>query len=170
MSQKIEGTQQKILGNDTSSTLNFITTKPVTDHSLVIPSVMRFSANSTLQPQIIQLVNDARVGSGSNSVQESEFGSQVAQALALRMAATNQLSRTEIDGNTPFDLLDRGNISYTKVSFLSTHAQSMEIAIQGLMEIPQYNTQITSSQYTSIGAGVVSLNEHGYIVTLLFIQ
>ncbi|HRN96822.1 MAG TPA: hypothetical protein PLD54_05240, partial [Candidatus Levybacteria bacterium] len=107
---------------------------------------------------------------GAVPLSEHELASRVAQALALRMATAQQLSRTDIEGNTPFDLLEQARAVYSQAYFMSGQAQSIQIAVQGLEQIPQYSSQMTSGYYSAVGVGIVSLKEHGYIVTLLFIN
>lgn len=169
VSQAADSIQQKMFRREDVSTLNFLTVSNISE-SQPISRGMRYGVNPDLSSQALKEINRIRTKNGVRPVEERKTLSEVAQVLSLRMVTINTLSRSEIDGRTPFDLLAETNAVYSNAYFMTAQAQSIEIALQGLQQIPQYEQQILDEDYTSVGVSVVSLNEYGYIVSLLFTQ
>jgi uncharacterized protein YkwD len=166
--QALESREQKLIGKDSLSTLNFLTVDPEGVQDTYISRGPLFSPDETENAMILNQVNHIRDRAGVPDVQRSESASEVAQVLGLKMASTNKLSRTNISGSTPFDLLAQSSTIYTQAYFMVAQAQTKQIAIQGFEQIPQYRLEITSPRYTQVGISSISLKEHGYLVTLFF--
>lgn len=170
VSQSWEAVQQKIIGKENVSTLNFITLTPNNNSHIPISRGSYYVPDITASIEVINHINKIRESQDVHQLKKSEQASQVSSLLALRMATKQRLSRTTIEGSTPFDVLEQFQTTYTHGYFMASKAESTKIAVQGLNQIPTYSSQLLSPNYSTIGVGTVYLKEYGYIITILLLN
>jgi uncharacterized protein YkwD len=134
---------------------------------------LNFSANSlrSISTQsLTSSIRSQRIAANVPIMQDYPELDTLANRVALQMASSGYLSRTNIQGATLYDILDRFDISYQSATMLISFAKNDQLAINQWMSIPVYRQIITHPQYTMIGSAAVQATPYGNIYLLIFLR
>ncbi len=168
--QSVESTQNRILGRPLFSLFNFLVPDPTHTEEAPIQSHGSLILIQTEATALFEHINTERQKKNVLPLSIDKDITFVAGTLAQGISANQILSREEVNGSTPFDLLAQSRIQYKTAYFIPIYAQNAGIAFHGVQQIPVYYQQLLSAQYSRIGIGAVELNEQGYVFSILVVD
>ncbi len=165
--QSVESTQRRLISSPSYSLMNFLTINPQGEDSVNIPSGELHATNVEEAENLIEQINTYRESASVSKLTFSEDLSRIAQTLTYNISQTQTLSRSQVNGSTPFDLLAQARIPYSTAYFIPFHSQSSTLGFNGMIQTSEYRQAIVSPSYANMGVGVVKIKEHGYVFTIL---
>lgn len=165
--QSLESTQRRLVTMPNNNLINFITVSPKTEDKIEIPTNGKFVANNERINEVKEGVNQLRKSMNVIELSLDGDSSIVAQNLAQLMSQNGILSRDQISGSTPYDILAGYRIKYTMAYYIPLYAQNVSLGLNGLSQVPDYKRELISPSYTNIGIGVVDLEEQGLVISLI---
>ncbi len=124
---------------------------------------------SSLQSQLLALLNKERSASGVGKLSLSSELSAVAQAKAEDMAKNGYFSHTSPVYGTPFEMMKSYGIRYRYAAENLAKNSSVEKAHYALMNSDGHRKNILNGNYTQVGIGIVKVSSNSYIIVEMFI-
>ena len=125
-------------------------------------------ALTAAERRMVELVNEERTSRGLGALAVDLEMSAVARAHSADMAARDYFDHTNPDGDSPFDRMRAGGVSYRTAGENIAWAGSVERSHELLMDSTGHRENILRSAFGRIGIGVVSHPDHGVLVTQVF--
>jgi uncharacterized protein YkwD/uncharacterized membrane protein required for colicin V production len=166
--QGVEKNLNRIFGGAIEESLTFLTVKPESQETVDLNFTQK---NLTIDPiaeiEMLALINQERKKAG---VGELAFDTgklhEVARAHAKDMFEKGYFSHINLDGESPFDRMDKAGVKYLTAGENLALAPSLSLAHQGLMNSPGHRANILSPDFNKIAIGVID----GGIYGKMFVQ
>lgn len=112
---------------------------------------------SSIQSEVLRLVNIERSKEGLSSLKLSNELSSVATKKSQDMADNNYFSHTSPTYGSPFDMMKQFGINYTSAGEnIAQGYNSAEAVMNGWMNSPGHKANILSSNFGTLGVGYVN--------------
>lgn len=165
----IERQLNNIFGAAVNETLTFLTINPNPSSGEKVD--LRFTQNEVkvdelAEEAMLAMVNDERTKAGAGKLSLSVELRSVAREHARDMFARGYFSHNNPDGQSPFDRMEKANISFTSAGENLALAPNVYLAHQGLMNSPGHRKNILSPDFRKLGIGVID----GGIYGEMFVQ
>ena len=134
--------------------LKFTVTEPIIDQEA--------------EKEMLRLLNKERAQQGLPELVMDEALREVARQHSVDMFQRGYFGHIDPDGNTPFDRMRDGGISFVIAGENVAVAPTVSLAHQGLMNSPGHRENILRSQYHRVGIGAAQNSRHGIIFTQKF--
>lgn len=154
---------------DLIETLNLLTVNPDSEKKIDLGfKVTDVTINTQAEVRMLELVNRERTSRGLKALQPNPQATQVARAHSRDMFAQGYFSHISLDGRTPFDRMKSGDVEFKAAGENLALAPTIDLAHSGLMNSPGHRDNILSSNYGTVGIGVIEHPRHGLMVTQNF--
>lgn len=156
-----------VFGGALHDTLTFLTVEPKSNESVDLHfKVATPQVDTSAEEQMLGMVNDERTSRGLKPLVMDDQLRTLARAYATDMFQRGYFSHYTPEGLSPFDRMDRADISYVAAGENLALAPSLEIAMDGLMNSPGHRANILSPEFGHIGIGAMQ----GGIYGMMFVQ
>lgn len=161
--QGIEKDLNKVFGGAISDTLNFITIEPKSSESVDLKfTETNLTVDEGSERQMLEMVNSERTSRGLPVLLAGDnklIG--VARAHCKDMFERGYFSHYTPEELSPFERMDRANISYSYAGENLALAPNVKMAMQGLMNSPGHKANILSTNFGVVGIGVIDGGAYG---------
>lgn len=166
---RLEGPLKNVFGGITEDTFTFLTIKPRSDETVKLGfQTTEFSPNTSMEDQLIGLVNKERSFQGLQTLQKVNLLTEVGRGHSADMFRKGYFAHTSPEGKNVSDrALDKGYI-YLVIGENLAYAPSVELAHKGLMNSPGHRANILSPEFNKIGIGIMDGGVYGLMVTQVF--
>lgn len=163
--RKIEGS----FGEAINETLTLLTIKPETEETVDLKfKITDVSVDEQSEKLMLDLVNKERVKRGLKILVVDNKLKEVARAHSRDMFAKGYFSHENLEGESPFDRMDKDGVKYIIAGENLALAPNVDLAHFGLMESPGHRANILNSEYGKIGIGVIDGGVYGKMFTQNF--
>lgn len=160
--QGFEKQLNKVFGGAVSDTLNFLTIEPKSDETLNLHfTTDKFSVDRLSEQEMLNLLNVEREKNGLGKLVFDEPLAQVGRRHCEDMFKRGYFSHNTPEGLSPFDRMDKADISYSYAGENLALAPNVATAMKGLMESPGHRANILSSNFGRVGIGVIDGGVYG---------
>lgn len=167
--QALEVAVKTIFGGAIDETLNFLTVKPNADSTVALNfTTTRVSVDTESERKMLSLLNNERAGRGIGKVSVDEALTKAAREHARDMLKRGYFSHYTPEGDSPFDRLDKYNISYTAAAENLAYAPDVDLAHSGLMKSAGHRRNILDPVFNKIGIGVIDAGIYGKMFVQAF--
>ena len=167
--QGIEGKLNIVFGDAVNETLTFLTINPnpTSQESLDLGFTQKeVVADPNAETSLLTLVNIERRKQELPILESSNALKQLARTFAEDMFARGYFSHYNPEGESPFDRMEKSNISFLSAVENLALAPNVVLAHQGLMNSPLHRANILSPDFRKVGIGIID----GGIYGMLFVQ
>ena len=119
--------------------------------------------NTTEEKEMLNSINKVRAEEGVDKVVLDDKLSKVALAHGVEMLSGGFLSHLSVDGSSPFDRLNKNQISYFFAGENLAIAPDVRSAFIALMGSPGHKANIISGEYAKVGISVLEAGSNGKI-------
>ena len=116
--------------------------------------------DQSLELEMTKLINIERSKAGIKPLDYTNQLSEVARRHSIDMLEKRYFAHTNLDGESPFDRLHKGNISYTIAGENLAISTSLEGAVSALMKSPTHKANILNEKFHKTGVGIAK-NQDG---------
>lgn len=164
----IEKQLNKIFGGAVEESLTFFTIKQGSQETVNLNFTQQQLAVDTLaEKEMFKLVNKERTNRGIKPLKLAAGKLQeVARLHARDMFQRGYFSHYNPEGESPFDRMEKAEVSFAAAGENLALAPSVILAHQGLMNSPGHRANILSPDFGTVGIGVVD----GGIYGKMFVQ
>lgn len=171
--QGIERQLNSIFGQAVNETLTFLTVNPNPSSGERVN--LRFTQKEIkidegAEATMFAYVNIEREKAGVKQLMLSPKLRDLARTYAKDMFARGYFSHYNPQGQSPFDRMNAGGISYLAAGENLALAPNVQLAHQGLMNSPGHRANILSSDFGKIGIGVIDGGIYGEMIVQEFID
>jgi uncharacterized protein YkwD len=160
--QGFEKELNNIFGGAVNETLNFLTVEPKSNESVGLKfNTSNFSVDKNAEQEMFTMVNQERTKQGIGGVVFNEQLAQVGRDHCGDMFRRGYFSHYTPEGHSPFDRMDRVNISYIHAGENLALAPDVNLAMRGLMQSPGHRENILSPNFGKLGIGVIDGGIYG---------
>ena len=164
-----EKTLNSVFGGAIHDTLTFMTVEPESNESLDLHfTVVSPQVDTLAEERMLQLVNKERTSRGLPPLVQDEELTALARSYSADMFQKGYFSHYTPSGLSPFDRMERADISFTAAGENLALAPSTELAMDGLMNSPGHRANILSPQFHRIGIGAMQGGIYGLMFTQEF--
>ena len=135
---------------------------------LDLPDGLTLAQDPVAELQMFALVNQERANAGLNALVWDDRLAAVGRAHSLEMFQLKYFSHESPTAGSPFDRLRAAGVTYTKAGENLAYAQSVTVAMRGLMDSPGHRANILDTDFVRIGIGVISAGPYGRMFTQMF--
>ena len=160
--------QHSKLGSDVDASLNFyaISADPESTKRIQLGYTdTHVSVDSPAEAQMLTLLNQARTQHGLRPLVLNAAARDVARAHSQDMFARGYFSHITPEGETPFDRMRAGGVSFGAAGENLALAPTVQLANQGLLASPPHRANILSTQFRTVGIGIMNGGEYGLMIT-----
>lgn len=158
----VEKYVERIFGGAINDTLTFLTVKPEGEESVNLGyKTTSVSVDEAAENKMLELVNKERASRGLNPLVMDEKLREVARAHSKDMFAKGYFSHKNLEGQSPFDRMDKAGVQYMVAGENLALAPDVEIAHNGLMNSPGHKRNILTPEFRKIGIGVIDGGKYG---------
>lgn len=169
LTQQLESELLPIFGEAISQTLNWRTIHPESDEVVQLSyTVTDARPVPELEVEMLQLINMERAKVGLPAMQMDLELTAVARQHSLDMFRRGYFAHNTPEGQTPFDRIQAGGITYRIAGENLAHAPTLLIAHNGLMKSPGHRENILRSEFGRVGIGILDGGSRGLMVTQNF--
>ena len=118
--------------------------------------------------EMLRLVNEERAQHGLPALVMDETIRDVARQHSVDMFQRGYFAHNDPEGNTPFDRMRDGGVSFLMAGENIAIAPTVSIAHRGLMDSPGHRENILRPQFSRIGIGAARDNRYGIMFTQKF--
>ncbi len=137
--------------------------------SLDLPNDLQLSADPVAERQMFDLVNDERSAVGLKRLEWDDRLLPVARQHSEEMFKLKYFAHQSPVSGSPFDRLKVAGITYTRAGENLAYAQSVSVALRGLMQSQGHRENILRPEFTHIAIGVISAGPYGRMFTQMFV-
>ncbi len=160
--QGIEKNISSIFGGAALDTLNFLTVEPKSNESVSLNfKTDNFSIDQKSEQEMFEIVNIEREKAGAAKLVFNNSLSEVGRAHCEDMFKRGYFSHYTPEGLSPFDRMDKSNISYSYAGENLALAPNVQTAMQGLMNSPGHKANIMSVNFGKVGIGAIDGGIYG---------
>ncbi len=120
------------------------------------------------EKEMLRLVNEERALQGLPGLVMDETLREVARQHSVDMFQRGYFGHIDPEGNTPFDRMREGGVSFIGAGENVAVAPTVSTAHQGLMDSPGHRENILRPQYRRVGIGAARGGRHGTMFTQKF--
>ncbi len=120
------------------------------------------------ETEMLRLVNEERALRGLHELEMDESIREVSRMHSVDMFQRGYFSHVDPQGNTFFDRMVDGGITFTIAGENLAMAPTVSIAHQGLMDSPGHRENILRPEFRRIGIGAASDTRYGIMFTQKF--
>lgn len=165
----IELKLNSFLGDAAKEAFTLITIKPDSEDSIDLGfSTDDFEVDREAEQQMLILVNQERQKRGLNALVWDEEIAKVARLHSADMFRRGYFAHDNLDGLTPFDRMEIGDITFGLAGENLALAPSVALAHQGLMDSPGHRENILRPGFKRIGIGCQDGGVYGKMFTQNF--
>jgi uncharacterized protein YkwD len=160
--------QHSKLGSDVDASLNFYAISADPDSTKRIQlgyTDTHVAVDPTAEAQMLTLLNQARAQQGLKPLVLNIGARRVARAHSQDMFARGYFSHITPEGETPFDRMRAGGVSFGAAGENLALAPTVQLANQGLLASPPHRANIMSTQFRTVGIGIMNGGEYGLMIT-----
>lgn len=160
--QGFEKELNSIFGGAVNETLNFLTVAPQSTERLNLNfQVSDFSVDRNLEQVMLVMVNQERTKQGNDRVVFDEQLAKVGRRHCEDMFRRGYFSHDTPEGLSPFDRMEKSNISFQFAGENLALAPDVKLAMQGLMQSRGHRENILSPNFGKLGVGVIDGGVYG---------
>lgn len=164
-----------LLGQDIKDTLTFLTVPPQSEE-IIQPDervTLKFTVedgvvDKNAEQDMLRLLNAERVRAGLKPLVWNEKAAAVARKHSQDMFAKGYFAHENLEGESPFDRMEKGGIVFTVAGENLAYAATVELAHNGLMRSPGHRANILEADYGTVGIGVIDGGIYGKMFTQNF--
>lgn len=165
--ETIERELSKIFGEAISDTLQFITISPESSERVNLKfTTAEVTVDRESEEKMLQFINKERVTIGLSSLLSDIKLQEAARKHGQEMFQKGYFSHITPEGLSPFDRMEKLDISFTAAGENLAFAPTVETAHQGLMQSPGHRANILSPDFGKVGIGIID----GGIYGKMFVQ
>ncbi len=156
------------LGQDVDSALNFyeISADPESTERIQLGYTdTHVSVDPSAEAQMLALLNQARVQDELKPLTLNTQARAVARAHSQDMFARGYFSHITPEGLTPFDRMRNAGVAFGAAGENLALAPNVPLANQGLLASPPHRANILSTQFRTVGIGVMNGGAYGLMIT-----
>ncbi len=158
-----------VFGGALNETLTFLTVKPESNETINLGfTVSTTTIDEVGEVQMLSMVNHERVTAGLQPLVMNEPLQSLGRTYAQDMFVRGYFSHYNPEGQSPFDRMEKANISFLHAGENLALAPSVELAMQGLMNSPGHRANILSPNFNKVGIGVLDGGIYGKMFTQEF--
>ncbi len=158
-----------IFGEAFQHAVGFLTIEPEVGETIDLRfTVADPEINQDAEIEMLRLVNEERALEGFPELVIDETLRDVARQYSVDMLQRGYMGHIDLEGNTPFDRMRDGGVTFTTAGENLALAQTVSIAHKGLMDSPGHRENILSPHYTSVGIGAAQGGRYGIMFTQKF--
>lgn len=135
---------------------------------LDLPDGLTLAQDRVAEEQMFELVNQERANAGLKPLVWDDRLAAIGRAHSLEMLQLKYFSHESPTAGSPFDRLKAAGVTYTKAGENLAYAQSVTVAMRGLMDSPGHRANILDADFVRIGIGVVTAGPYGRMFTQMF--
>lgn len=169
--QAVEGQINKVFGQAVNETLTFLTVHPdpkSKDRVDLRFSTNEFTVDESSEEKMLALVNKERRERGRSELQSDDKLVELSRAYAKDMFERGYFSHYNPEGQSPFDRMEKAEISYTAAGENLAYAPNVDVAHTGLMNSEGHRANILSADFGKVGIGVIDGGIYGKILVQEF--
>lgn len=163
-----ETAYDRYFGGVVNNTVTFLTVNPPTSQILE-PNERLYlgfkttdvTEDSAAEQKMFNLVNDERETITLSPLKFDPELQKVARAHALDMFANGYFSHTNLQGESPFDRMQKAGITFKIAGENLALAPNVDLAHNGLMNSPGHRANILDPKYGRVGIGVINGGPYG---------
>lgn len=165
----LEKPLQGVFGDLSRESITFLTVKPQTNEIVNLGfSVSDFSINSSLEAQMIELINKERVDRMISPLVFDSSLTEIARSHSEDMFKRGYFSHYSKEGEDVSDRAQKNNIDFSIIGENLAFAPSLAVAHKGLMDSPGHRANILSKDFAKIGVGIMDSPDYGLMITQVF--
>jgi uncharacterized protein YkwD len=166
---RVEIYVDQVFGEATQETLGFLTIKPGEEEMVKLPfKAERLKVDEEAERRMLILVNEERAKVGAPPLVLDRTIVPVARAHSEDMWRRSYFAHENLDGETPFDRMERGGVEFLAAGENLALARTVERAHTGLMNSPGHKRNILDPNFGRIGIGVIDGGIYGKMFTQNF--
>ncbi|MCR4277406.1 MAG: CvpA family protein [Candidatus Berkelbacteria bacterium] len=167
-SATVENFINKVVGGDLKESLTFLTV-PAQNEQIIAPSEkidLKFTTDQTTvdkasEAKMFQWVNEERTKAGVGPLVVEERLTEVARTHSKDMFNRGFFAHENPDGQSPFDRMAKGGITFEVAGENIAYAPSVELAHNGLMRSPGHRANILNPEFGHVGYGIIDAGIYG---------
>jgi len=136
---------------------------------LDLPDNLVLTPDAAAEKQMFDLVNDERTNVGLKALVWDDRLVPIARQHSEEMFKLKYFAHQSPVTGSPFDRLKAGGVTYTRAGENLAYAQSVTVAMRGLMQSQGHRENILRPEFTRIGIGVISAGAYGRMFTQMFV-
>lgn len=159
------------LGRDLGESLNFFTVPSEPENNKRVElgfTTTNVRVDEGDEQAMLTLINHERTTRGLQPLTLNPAARDVARAYSRRMLAEGYFSHIDNDHHNPFDRMRDGHVSFGAAGENLALAPTLALAHQGLMNSPGHRANILSTQYRTVGIGIIDAGPYGLMVSQEF--
>ncbi len=146
-----------------NTTTNNDTTTTQNNQDKIEPTQSTTSSNSSIESEVLRLVNIERSKAGLSALKMSNELSDVARMKSQDMADKNYFSHTSPTYGSPFDMMKKFGITYTTAGEnIAKGYAGAEAVMNGWMNSEGHKANILNPKFGTLGVGYVVKNGTTY--------
>lgn len=150
------------IGGQIADSLNFMTVKPKSDERVLLGySTTAVKADPAAEAAMLRLVNEERRKRGLRELVADDRLREASRLHARDMFAKGYFAHVNLEGEDPFDRLDRLGIRYLAAGENLALAPTVNLAHSGLMNSPGHKANILHKDFGRVGIGVIDGGKYG---------
>ncbi len=158
----LEVATHRIFGGALSDSLNFLTIKPDADSTITLHFKTNNGTIDTVsEKQMLKLINHEREKRGISQLVLSTRLTKVARQHAQDMLMRGYFSHYTPEGLSPFDRLEKENITYNSAAENLAFAPEVDLAVSGFMKSEGHRKNILDPSFHKVGIGVIDAGIYG---------
>ena len=160
--QSLESDVKQIFGGVIDETINFLTIKPESNETVKLNfSTKSYTVDKSAENEMLVLVNNQRQRVGLPPLRVDVALVEAARSHGKDMLERGYFSHYTPEGYSPFDRLDKDQISYTYAGENLALAPDVQIAMDGLMKSKGHRENILSPNFRKVGIGILNAGIYG---------
>lgn len=162
--QDVERQLNTVFGEAVNETLTFLTinANPISEESIILGFTQpEGTVEEEAEQVMLQLVNQERVKAGVKPLMVNAALRNLSRTYARDLFARGYFSHYNLEGESPFDRMDKAGIRYSAAGENLALAPNVTLAHQGLMNSPGHRANILSPDYSNVGIGVIDGGMYG---------
>lgn len=165
----LEAPLKSVFGGITQDTLSFLTIKPKSDERVDLGFTLNnFSPDSSLEQQMIQLVNQERSSRGLKVLAYNPQLTPIGRGHSSDMFKRGYFSHYSPEGWSVADRAQQAKYDFAVIGENLAYAPNLELAHRGLMNSPGHRANILSEDFNQVGIGIMDGGVYGLMVTQVF--
>lgn len=151
-----------VFGGAVNEGLAFFTVEPKSNESVNLNfKTDKISEDKNAEKRMLDLVNQERVNKGLGKLTMDNSLTDVGRGHCEDMFKRGYFSHYTPEGLSPFDRMAQADISFNYAGENLALAPNTDLAMQGLMESPGHRANILSSNFGTVGIGVIDGGVYG---------
>lgn len=137
--------------------------------TLDLPDHLMLVADPVAEQQMFELLNQERVNAGVKPLTWDDRLVSIARQHSMEMFQLKYFAHQSPATGSPFDRLKAAGITYSVAGENLAYAQSVTVAMRGLMDSQGHRDNILRPEFTRIGIGAISAGAYGRMFTQMFV-